>query len=558
MDDGETFVEADEFTEGDKAELAALLARPELWLSTTWGGLRHLSGRWVRKDQYSMTHAKTIERWVHDGRQLVIEEELRAFLDKDMQVEYERASWGLWSLFNGQRTLLLIRETWLDMPLMNSLGGWKVSRMANVLHPPEWNDVYAVSSTGVGLYYKGTVSLQEGKETYHLHEEVQDRLDAALLVGPSVYVHGATVRDEERGVLGEYKLCADAVYGQPAYECDRYMIYQQGDCWQVRLDGDGENVLEAREASSLPTCVPPGSWSMWYYALDEDTEGFRRALVPAPKIQCTAGAEGKKLYEDCEKEFLKTKQRDARAQELRVPGAVKVGVSDLRAGHHIFYPTQRGAVYHHAIVISNENGNCIVIHFNQGSKHEGGVKKVALHNDPRFSSCDTLYCVNRSDYYRGRIRTISCTGGKYPLERSADEIVRKATEVFRSQGKGYRFEYSAYAGLSNNCEHFCTFCCTGERYCYQKRESFWQLSVAAARTVAGAAAGAAAGVAGAAAVTAAVAVTAPITLPLAAAGSVSGVAAASMWQWKRLNMLRRRVRDVSEANEFSPADDPPS
>ena len=539
------------------------------WLSTTWGGLRRLTGRWVREDRRSDKHAtETVERWVHETRAWVIEEELRPILeipdnarldfpDDNYVLRYERASVGLYQLFNGERKQqLLTTTTQLHMPSDASWEGWKVVAVTyNALHPPSWNDIYEVSSTGFGWYYKGTVSLHVSKEdtVYRLHDVVQDRLDDALQLEPSLYVHGATVRDEERGVLGQYKLCASAFFEHPAYrkvEGKSYMICRQGAGWAVLLDQDV--ILQTGEPISLPSRAREGSWSMWANKRDEEN-GFCRALIPAPSIQCTAGDEGKKLYEEGEKRFRKTKWRDARAQGLRVPGAVQERVSDLRAGDHIFYPTLTGAVYHHAIVTSNENGCCNGIHFNQGVASLGGVKEVSLNDDPRFKNCDTVYCVNRSDYYGGRGGMVRRDGdGRYPLERKPDEIVRTARNILISPDQ-HVFKATDYNGLLNNCEHFCTYCCTGKRYCYQSEETGRELLTVSGSPLI------AAGVVSAAAKAAIALTAAPFALsiivPIAAASSAS-VVVASMWRsWHR---LYKRAGDVSEANGGSSADDPPS
>jgi len=55
---------------------------------------------------------------------------------------------------------------------------------------------------------------------------------------------------------------------------------------------------------------------------------------------------------------------------------------------------------------------------------------------------------------RGSCSTIPCT-------RSSEQVVEAAYELLRSDGFGQ------YDLISNNCEHFATYCKTGVRACMQ-------------------------------------------------------------------------------------------
>lgn len=436
------------------------------WLSTEWGGLSRLSGRWVKS-----LDVHPVERWVHTSKLWVIQEERLPVKGADG----ERTCWSLFSFSNGRLVhKLLESDDTSDVPSDGYWHRWKVRVNYHVLSPPTWGEIYGRKSPYMlptdSPCYKDEVSFHVSKADtlYGWYSEVQE---IPLLIA-----------------------------------------------WDFA------------ETTCLPSRVPAGSWSMRANTRDEDNMGFCRDLVPAPSIECTAGSGGRISYEECERHFDETQKRDIRAQGLGASGAVKVRVNDLRAGDHIFYPTLTGAVYHHAIVTSNENGCRIGNHFNQGVASVGGVKEVSLLDDPRFKSCDTVYCVNRSDYYcgygpyGGMVRRDG--DGKHPLERKPDEIVRTAKESLVTADE-HGFEAIDYMGVLNNCEHFCTYCCTGKRYCYQ----FWSAAEDGTKAIGGVAVGGA--LAGAIALTAAP-VALSFAVPIAAASSAS-VVAASMWRrWDRL------------------------
>ena len=192
-------------------------------------------------------------------------------------------------------------------------------------------------------------------------------------------------------------------------------------------------------------------------------------------------------------------------------------------------------MYHHAIVTSDaKNGNCRAIHFNGGQGHLAGVKDVELQEDSRFHNLTYVYCVNRGDYYSGLLRINKVITGSYSLERTPQDVVAWAKKVSVRPAE-YGFKASDYRGHSNNCEHFCTFCCTGERYCYQFQRCLDDVRAALALPVIGAAIAAAA--------TAAAPVAAPVAA--ASAGSFAILSAVRGKQWLT---LFDRGKGVSEAS----------
>ena len=326
------------------------------WISTDWGGLGWLTGRWVK------THSAP-QRWEHESRNLVIEEEKN---------HDTRTGWALRDCSTGNKLLESTSYMHTTMP-RDSSWEWRVSRHCNALSPPDWDDIYSKPPSTMRAipsaesYYMETVQLFVSKTEHRSlkHLEAQNRLDAALEHGSSLWFHGA-IADERRDVLGEYKLRPNADNdGHPVYHKAKDPLsvlpalaalaaaplwkqepravdglFFDGTGWTVKLGGKG--ILESSlKDSSLKDSLPSSDQGAWKVLSPVRVEkgAFRPEFIIAPFITCTANDDGCKAFEKCRCEVKELVERDERAVALRVPNYLRIRTTELRLGDHIFYPT---------------------------------------------------------------------------------------------------------------------------------------------------------------------------------------------------------------------------
>lgn len=566
--------------------LKPLLPKETFWLSTGYGGLLGFTGRWdsaavevVHQPSFmgwltrSAPPASQVNElgWVHESGMWQLQRE---------RIEGQLHQWVI-ATRDGSRQFLLCqspgqRTPWTDSSVRNvrSSSGWHL--VNNNAVAPMWRPSYPTLSLmnklrqGMGelkailqttksapTASEGTTITIEVHRGWHGQAEYQRALvvhgvlDRAAAHG-SAYFHGATWRDANRYLLGEYVLQPTLENEHPAYAkvgedgtirlvCDSSRNWRAFDVgtsttprrWRIHTD----------EPAEYPGLVRLGAWMMVVPVRGENGELEQDVPKIAPKLVCGMADDGHQVrWERSRKEFGVIEAKNERARELQAPGAVKVDISEIRAGDHIFYPTLLGAVYHHVIVTTQPNSQLEFwgIHFQgpcETTGDPGGLSRVAVHRDARFQSSNSVWVLDRSNYYEGIFGTKVVT-------RSPVEIVRVAERALDRQGcplpedPGNRFRTTDYDGVKNNCEHFCTYCSLGKRWCYQVHQTKWKVFGTAAK----AASGAALGVAG-------VALAAPLaSVGAVVAAGVGGSALLSGWSVKR---LYDRGQDVSVAGGAS-------
>ena len=217
----------------------------------------------------------------------------------------------------------------------------------------------------------------------------------------------------------------------------------------------------------------PGERLLPGVKLDVSNDGMYKGVA----LACT---EDKGNYDAYVEKLKELDGKDAGSAELRHKSARECYMKDLKMGDHILMPTiGKGRIYHHALVASDpdEEGCFELIHFlNIGMEHL--VKNT---DDFRLNNRDWVWVLPRDKYYaleaypKARIRD---TGeGDTPGEKIIDFAWEVLTDGQEDNGKTHGFgkdHYVAYhpqGSKANNCEHFCTYCVIGEKYCLQVDKS---------------------------------------------------------------------------------------
>jgi len=130
-------------------------------------------------------------------------------------------------------------------------------------------------------------------------------------------------------------------------------------------------------------------------------------------------------------------------------------LAELQAGDHIsFY---RGVYYHHAIVIRASRNKIIIVSFTSpGERMLGNGLMYQTVQNPPLSKKGTCIAMEEYDAVGFQRETVYV----YDYDDCFDdeEVVQRALSV----QKGV-IEWSEYNLVSNNCEHFATWCKTGRK-----------------------------------------------------------------------------------------------
>lgn len=190
-------------------------------------------------------------------------------------------------------------------------------------------------------------------------------------------------------------------------------------------------------------------------------------------------------------------------------------------------------MYHHALVVEAprrdvDNSFKIIHYLNLDDEGRSvGIEEMFKEDDDRFRDVATVWLLPRDNYYDHR----------YTVTRSPEVIVQIAREEMLKSRLGCgHFVSGNYNVITNNCEHFCTFCVVGGLYSYEVR----------AGATEAAAHGGLVALSGSA-VAAAIVATGPIGWTVAGACSFATLGVGT---W-RVPRLARQIKDVGGSNSNS-------